>query len=155
MRPLHETDDDPTAYRVVCAGRALEQALEEELRGFGFTVRQFQVLFHLVREGPLCQADIAARIDVAPPTVAGVVERMERDGWVARSPDPNDRRRKLVAPTAAVEPLWEQACECAARVHERATQGLDADALADLHTTLAAIQENLAGPEEDTSCDVL
>jgi DNA-binding MarR family transcriptional regulator len=53
------------------------------------------------REGPLTLGDLAAREHVAPPSITKVVDKLEADGLVVRTPAEHDRRVTLVATTAA------------------------------------------------------
>jgi DNA-binding MarR family transcriptional regulator len=45
--------------------------------------------------------DLAARANMTRPSMAEIVDELERDGWVERVPDPSDGRAKLVRLTAA------------------------------------------------------
>jgi DNA-binding MarR family transcriptional regulator len=51
------------------------------------------------RHGPLTLGDLAAREQVAPPTITKVVEKLELNGFVARTADISDRRCTRVAVT--------------------------------------------------------
>jgi DNA-binding MarR family transcriptional regulator len=46
--------------------------------------------------GPLSPSALARRAGVHPATMTGILDRLERGGWVAREPDPADRRAVLV-----------------------------------------------------------
>jgi DNA-binding MarR family transcriptional regulator len=48
--------------------------------------------------GPLSPTALARRAEVHPATMTGILDRLERDGWVARERDPSDRRAVLVRP---------------------------------------------------------
>jgi len=50
----------------------------------------------LDREGLLTAGDLAARTGLAPPSVTGLINRLERKGFVRRVADPADRRRVRV-----------------------------------------------------------
>jgi DNA-binding MarR family transcriptional regulator len=52
----------------------------------------------LDRRGPLSPKDLAQQAGVHPATLTGILDRLERDGWVARDRDPADRRGLLVRP---------------------------------------------------------
>jgi MarR family transcriptional regulator for hemolysin len=133
-------------YWVCTAGQALEKALNEELAPLGITHRQWQVLGWLALEGGLSQAELADRMRIEPPTLAGIVERMERDGWLERSPCPGDRRKKRLTPTDRVGPVWEQITSAARRVRARASQGFSEDELLRLFAALERIRANVSSP---------
>ena len=50
----------------------------------------------LDRRGPLSPKDLALRVGVHPATLTGILDRLERDGWVARDRDQADRRGLVV-----------------------------------------------------------
>lgn len=55
-----------------------------------------EVLDMLGRDGPMSPRDITARTGIHPATLTGVLDRLESGGWLARQPDPDDRRRVIV-----------------------------------------------------------
>jgi len=48
------------------------------------------------RHGPLSPSALARRAGLHPATMTGVLDRLERAGWVVRDRDPSDRRAVLV-----------------------------------------------------------
>ena len=62
-------------------------------------------LAEIRRSGPMRLGDLAARERVAPPTLSRVVAGLVEQGYVERSPDPDDARAGLVRITAAGEEL--------------------------------------------------
>src|SRR5438552_13326832 len=46
--------------------------------------------------GPLSPSALARRAGLHPATLTGILDRLERGGWVARDRDPTDRRAVLV-----------------------------------------------------------
>jgi MarR family transcriptional regulator for hemolysin len=135
--------EDSIAYWVCMTARAFERALNEELAPHGITFPQVQVLGWLALEGELSQSQLAERLRVEPPTLAGTLDRMERDGWICRQTSPDDRRKKLVRPAPRVQPVWTKIVTCARRMRARAAEGIDPADLKAVQRTLAAIQENL------------
>jgi MarR family transcriptional regulator, transcriptional regulator for hemolysin len=130
-------------YWLLMSARGYERALNELLAPQGITYRQCQVLGWLALEGALSQTELADRMAIEPPTLVGILDRMERDGWIFRDDCPTDRRKKLVRPTAEAEPVWATVAACAKQVRARATRGLTAAQLATLKELLGVIQENL------------
>ena len=64
------------------------------------TMPQFVVLEILHREGQSRMTDLARLINVSTAAMTGIVDRLVRDGYVARASDPDDRRIIKVGLTA-------------------------------------------------------
>jgi DNA-binding MarR family transcriptional regulator len=64
-----------------------------------FSLSQGAVLGRLDREGPQSVSDLATAERVRPQSMAQTVADLETGGLVARTPDPDDRRRALVSLT--------------------------------------------------------
>ena len=71
----------------------LVRRLREQHR---FSLSQAAVLGRLDREGPGWVSDLAAAERVRPQSMAQTVRDLEREGLVARRPDPDDGRRAMV-----------------------------------------------------------
>lgn len=135
--------ENSVGYWVCQASNVLQRAFNEELAPQGVTFRQAQVLSCLALEGRLSQTELADRMRIEPPTVVGILDRMERDGWIRRSGDATDRRRKLIEATAAAKPAWNKIVAAAKRVRSRATRGMTATQLTQLKKLLNLVQTNL------------
>ncbi|HMP04864.1 MAG TPA: MarR family transcriptional regulator [Lacipirellulaceae bacterium] len=133
-------------YWLCMTSHAYERAMNEELTAQGITFRQCQVLAWLAIEGEQTQADLAARMSIEPPTLVRVLDRMERDGLVARTDCPDDRRRKIIKPLPKARPLWKRIIASAEVVRNRATAGLSRQELATLKGLLGRMRENLQAP---------
>jgi len=142
--------EDSVGYWVISAARAMERELTAELRPLGITFRQCQVLAALAMHGALSQAELARELGIEPPTLTGVLTRMERDGWVERSTCPTDRRKNLVHPLPHATPVWDGIVAAARRVRGRATAGLTAAEQHALRTLLARVRENLTDHVTET-----
>jgi MarR family transcriptional regulator, transcriptional regulator for hemolysin len=139
--------EESIGYWTCLTARALEQAMNEELAAHGITYQQWQVLAWIALEGDLTQSQLAERLRVEPPTMAGILDRMERSEWICRETDPEDRRRKIVRPMPRVRPVWDRMIACARRIRARATDGLTAAEVARTREALAKILHNLHADE--------
>jgi MarR family transcriptional regulator for hemolysin len=135
--------EESIGYWLTITTQAYHRAVLEELAPHGITYRQSMVLGWLALEGELSQTELAARMMIEPPTLVGILDRMERDGWITRHSCPGDRRKKLIRATSAAEPAWEKIVECAMRVRARAVEGLSERQLATLKKLLRRIGRNL------------
>jgi DNA-binding MarR family transcriptional regulator len=57
----------------------------------------FDCLELITRHGPLSPGAVARRTGLHAATVTGILDRLERNGWVARQRDPIDRRGVVVS----------------------------------------------------------
>jgi len=130
-------------YWLTVATQAFHRAVSEELAPHGITYRQSQVLAWLVLEGELSQAELANKMMVEPPTLVGILDRMERDGWITRNSCPSDRRKKLIRATTTAEPVWEKIAERGRRVRAGATKGLTEQEIETLKQLLVRVNRNL------------
>jgi MarR family transcriptional regulator for hemolysin len=135
--------EESIGYWLTLSTQAFHRALTDEVAPHGITYRQSQVLAWLVIEGELSQAELASKMMVEPPTLVGILDRMERDGWITRNSCATDRRKKLIRATAAAEPVWEKIAECGKRVRARATAQFTAEELQTLKQMLGRVQQNL------------
>jgi DNA-binding MarR family transcriptional regulator len=99
------------------AHAAVMDVLTAELRDeAGLSITEYDVLLHL-SEGspPVRMHELADAVVLSKSGLTRVVDRMERDGLLARVPIPGDRRSTAIALTAA----GEQAFRNARAVHRR------------------------------------
>jgi MarR family transcriptional regulator for hemolysin len=141
--PLHFDFEESIGYWLTLTTQAYHRAVSEELEPHGITYRQSMVLGWLALEGELSQAELAAKMMVEPPTLVGILDRMERDGWISRHSCPGDRRKKIIRATSAAQPVWDKIVECATRVRAHATADLSERQLATLKKLLRRVLRNL------------
>jgi MarR family transcriptional regulator for hemolysin len=140
---LHFDFDESIGCWLTMTTQTYHRAVTDELGPHGITYRQSLVLGWLALEGELSQAELAAKMMVEPPTLVGILDRMERDGWISRHGCPGDRRKKIIRVTSSAEPVWDKIVECALRVRKQATAGLSERQLATLKKLLHRVQRNL------------
>jgi MarR family transcriptional regulator for hemolysin len=136
--------ENSIGYWVCATAHELARALNVELSDHGITFRQWEVLAMLSLGGEQSQSELAERLKIEAPTLVGVLDRMERDGWIVRATDPHDKRRKIIRATRQVEPVWSRMVQCAKRVRGRAIDGFSRDELETLCRLLARVRENMA-----------
>jgi len=123
--------------------RAFAGALEKSLADTGIRPAQFIAISHLMAFGPMAQSELAAFLSTSPVSVVGLIDRLEREGFVKREPSENDRRVKLVVPTAKAMKKWSQLTKDAHELMEHAYKGISKEKLELVKTTLKEVRENL------------
>lgn len=69
---------------VVSTAHSFRRALECKLSEQGVTFRQWEVMAWLNADGEQPQAELADKMGLEAQTLAGIISRMERDGWLSR-----------------------------------------------------------------------
>ena len=85
------------------AAKRMHLWVERWAEAHGLSEGRFQVLalLHHLPEGRAALGELAEMLGVAPRTVTGLIDNLERDGLVARVPDPSDRRSVQAQLTAS------------------------------------------------------
>ncbi|MEV4254797.1 MarR family transcriptional regulator [Spirillospora sp. NPDC049652] len=112
--PDLDPDVEGAVTRMQAIVRRLRHERESSLAGHGLQDWQYDVIWWLRNAGAPYQASptwLAEVLDVRPATLTNRLERLERDGYVDRVPDPDDRRRLLVRLTAKASDAWESVYE--------------------------------------------
>jgi DNA-binding MarR family transcriptional regulator len=102
------------------AARAVEARVERALADEGLSLAKLGALRHLaLAEAPLTLTQLAERHCCGRSNVTALIDKLEADGYVERTVDPNDRRNILAALTQAGRSAYERASVILAE-HERA-----------------------------------
>jgi DNA-binding MarR family transcriptional regulator len=72
--------------------RTLRDPLADSVEELAFTAPQIHTLYWLGVEGPLPMGEVAGHCGITDKTITGVVDRLEREGYVQRVRDERDRR---------------------------------------------------------------
>jgi DNA-binding MarR family transcriptional regulator len=95
------------------AARALSRRFDEALRPVGITSGQFSLLNALNRPRPPSVGPVAQLLAMDRTTLTAALKPLERDGLVAISRDPEDRRNRLLLLTekgrevlSSAVPIW-------------------------------------------------
>ena len=101
------------------AARAVEARVEGALADEGLSLAKLGALRHLaLAEAPLTLTQLAERHCCGRSNVTALIDRLEADGYVERTVDPNDRRTVRAALTEAGRTAYERASAILAE-HER------------------------------------
>jgi MarR family transcriptional regulator for hemolysin len=124
--------------------RQMRTVTDQMARERDSTRAQCIILARLERQPGLSQNELAAIAEVAPITVARLVDRLEAQGLVERCTDPNDRRIWRLRLTKAAEPLLRDTKRYRAEVRALMTKGIDAATLKTMVAGLRKKKENLS-----------
>ena len=124
-----------------------------EAQGLGLTRAQWRVLIHLAAREGANQKELAEILELDTVTLGRHIDRLERDGWLERRPDPNDRRAWRLFLTAASHPTLARMKALAAELEESALSGLSARERAVLIDALTRIKANVTSSDADTELE--
>ena len=72
---------------------------QEMRKHYGITGRQCNILRSLYINGPTSSADLSRRLYVTPSNITGIIDRLEKKGFVSRVKKEGDRRIALITLT--------------------------------------------------------
>ncbi|MBN3565312.1 MarR family transcriptional regulator [Burkholderia cenocepacia] len=130
--------------------RLFARVVDRPLRELGLAMSQVPVLVSLKKAGALSQSELARRAQVEQPSMAQLLNRMERDGLVLRVPDPDDRRSRLISLTESAAKELAKGRAVMDEASEQALAGLsdaECEQLASLLGRVNANLERMAGVE--------
>lgn len=131
--------------------RLLKAEFERRARDTRLTLMQWRTLGELCRADGQTQTALAARLEVSPMTMSGILERLETMGCVRRGVDPADGRAKRVWITAEAVDLTQTMHPVVTEVYAKALAGLTPQDCIALENALGRIADNLAGPSPAAS----
>ena len=106
MKKIPPILDDAMPFNVYRLALLFRRELMNALSEYKLTPEQWQVMRVLWEiSEPLNQNDIAHITLRDRHTTSRIVARLERDGWVKKSVDPNDARAWLITPTTEAEKM--------------------------------------------------
>jgi DNA-binding MarR family transcriptional regulator len=114
------------------------------------TMPQFRVLAHLAA-GPLTLSTLAKKRRVSPQSMSELVQVLVERGWIARTPDPADRRQHMLQLTEHGRAHYERAQDMTVRQLAPLLAQLSADEMAAVQLALPALHRVLAQEEGSTT----
>lgn len=110
----------------------------------GLTLTQSRVLGYLARNGgQATQKEIEGFLQVSHPTVAGIISRMEQNGFVRCWLDPADKRSKIVSQTERAAGIAQDMHATIQATEQQMLRSLTPDEIAALESALRTIYANL------------
>ncbi len=117
---------------------------DEKFSQYGITASQMKLLVQLIENGnEMTQRELELKLDVSHPTVVGLVNRLEQNGFIKCCICESDKRNKIVRTTAkaheVAQNMWDGYVE-----HERKMlKGFSKDEIKLLHNMLTRLYNNV------------
>lgn len=123
---------------------AIRARLDDMLRPEGMTALQYTALTVLERHPDLTTAQLARNSFVTNQSMADMVTVLEARGLIERHRDPADRRRLVIALTAAGRRLLRRYRDKAAEIETHMLEGLNDRQASELRENILLCRANLA-----------
>lgn len=93
------------------AFRAIESRADRSIAGMGLGRSDFGVLEALLHKGPLAVTALGEKVLLTSGSMTAAIDRLEKQGWVTRGHNPDDRRSRIIRLTTegrkTIESLFE------------------------------------------------
>ncbi len=128
------------------ASRLRRTVLDQRLKPLGITRSQWWVLSQVDRDDSgqgFSQIELARLLDVGKVTLGGLIDRLEKNGLVARVADPDDRRAKRIQLSRKGKRLLQRIEQIGIEVNREIMQGITAQEEEQLIAILSRMKHNL------------
>jgi MarR family transcriptional regulator, transcriptional regulator for hemolysin len=116
---------------------------EERFQPLGISTDQIPVLYLLSDGAALTQKELARLVRIEQPTMAQLLSRMQRDGLIRRSDNPDDKRSSLISLTPLALKTLPLAREVLSEGNREALKGLTDREITTLSKLLLRVIRNL------------
>jgi len=124
--------------------RLMIRNFDRRAQTLGLTRAQWGVLMHLWFRDGLRQKELADLLEIKPMSLVRLLDRLEKNRWVERRNDPDDRRAKLVYLVRQDSPTFARMKEFGAMTQNEALSGLSGDEKEQLFDVLQRMRSNLS-----------
>ena len=147
---LHTTDWElKLGFLIHDVSRLRRSAFDRCLKPLKVTRSQWWVLAYLSREDGMTQSRLAEELDLGKVAVGGLIDRLEKSGFLRREADAADRRVNRVFLEAKSRQLIARMRKVNHRMNEQILVGLADEKLESTTLTLAAMKRNLLAYLQD------
>lgn len=141
---LHTTDWElRLGFLIHDVSRLRRSAFDRCLKPLNVTRSQWWVLAFLSRQDGMTQSQLAEELDLGKVAVGGLIDRLEKSGFVRREADAADRRVNRVFLEPKSKQLVARMRKVNHRMNTQILDGLADDRLEKTASTLDAMKKNL------------
>lgn len=119
--------------------------IERELgeRGFELSFSQYLALKKLGTEGAMAPGELARLLHHNAGALTRMLDKLEKNDYLRRVPDPGDRRALRIELTKSGTALWKRINACGERSAQRAMKNLSEHQRSQLETLLGRVLDSL------------
>ena len=144
-------DDPNVPLKLLLARERILQRFRPVLHDHGLTEQQWRILRALLQTGPVEQRQLEEPCGFSSASLAGILARMEAQGWVARERLANDQRRVRVGVTGKSRALAERIRPAIADTYRRIEARVGRERMAQLVRVLDEVVVALDEPSADSA----
>ena len=104
---------------------------------------QAGILFVLNQEGELSQRELAKKMNLTPPTITSVIQKMEKLEYIRRKPDEKDQRILRHCVTEKGKAFIDDICRVGKQIEEMVFRGMSMEETLLLKRLLVQVRDNL------------
>lgn len=116
---------------------------------FDLNRSQASVLFSLHQKKSMSQKELAAQLNMTPPSITSTIQKMERSGYITRKPDPSDQRVMRLELTEKGESCIQTVKMIADQMEEMLFRGMSAEEKILFRRFLMQINDNLTEDQNE------
>lgn len=150
MASHDESNVDAIVETLVYLYTESRRLTKAKAREFGLTGPQLTVIKMLDQLGKLSLSSLSSRIQARNSTVTGIIDRMEREGWVQRERSTKDRRIVLIKLTEQGKKLAGEIEVEPMEIFRDGLASLPADDLGELFRILGVLQAHVRKAVKDS-----
>lgn len=123
--------------------RIRRKAIDQLMKPLGITGGQWWVLTYVSLHAGKSQGELAEELNMGKVAFGGVIDRLEKSGFIERRISPDDRRMKRVHLSARGRQLIAEIKEVSASVQTAALDGISSEELEHAISALTKMETNL------------
>ena len=112
------------------------------MQRFGLTGGKWKIITALSLNEGITQKHLADMTFVEAPTLVPVIDKMEKEGYITRQPDPKDRRNNLIFMTEKAREIVDPIIDCILEIRDRGLNKISKKDLEIARKVLQQIKEN-------------
>jgi DNA-binding MarR family transcriptional regulator len=123
--------------------RLFVRHFEDRAKHLGVTLMQCRVLSVLGRNEGISQVRLAELTETDPMTLVRILDKMEKDDWIERRPDPSDRRVRRIHLKTSAARILDMIWQIGDQARSEALAGFDQAEQDQLTALLTRVHANL------------
>ena len=126
----------------------IKAGIDAKFKSYDLTFSQSQLIFHIFRnKGCISQKELQEKLKVSHPTVVGLVQRLEKNGFVKTEKDESDKRNKIIYTTALSDQLHKEMIKQHDENNKKLMKSFSKEEMIELERLLNKMNENITEQE--------